>query len=106
MAKNNYITAELNFAEEQLKSWRQYIEDNPYNKVEDRKELQKAKNGGTYYAVVQTKEQIQKALRDTMKEYLSLLEVVNNLREKEEAKIESRGKGEVGGQAAKWLKNK
>lgn len=96
MAKKSiYIEAELDFAEEQLAKWKQYIDENPYNEVEDRKELMKTKTGGAYYAVVQTKEAIQKALRDTMKEYLLLLKEVNTMREAEEAKKEARGSGTV-----------
>ncbi len=96
MAKKSiYIEAELDFAEEQLAKWKEYIDENPYNKVEDRKELMKTKTGGAYYAVVQTKEAIQKALRDTMKEYLLLLKEVNGMREAEEAKKEARGAGVV-----------
>jgi len=93
--KNSYVTAELDFATFQIEKWRNYIESNPYDKVEDRKELQKTKTGGAYYAVVQTKEQIQKALRDTMKEYLSMLEVVDKLRAAEEAKKQARGSSTV-----------
>ena len=104
--KNNYITAELDFAELQIEKWRTYIEQNPYDEVEDRKELMKTKTGGAYYAVVQTKEAIQKSLRDTMKEYLAMIDVVNNLREKEEAKIDVRGGGEMSLQAKKFLKNR
>lgn len=96
MAKKSiYIEAELDFAEEQLSKWKEYIDENPYNKVEDRKELMKTKTGGAYYAVVQTKEAIQKSLRDTMKEYLALLKEVNGMREAEEAKKEARGAGTV-----------
>lgn len=94
--KTVYITAELDFAEDQLSTWRKYIEENPYDLVEDRKELMKTKTGGAYYAVVAKKEDIQKSLRDTMKEYLLLLEQVDKLREKEEAKQkEGRGGMEV-----------
>lgn len=95
-AKTNiYTSAELEFAELQLAKWKQYLLDNPYDLVEDRKELMKTKTGGAYYAVVQTKEAIQKSLRDTMKEYLAMCEVVEKLREKEEMKKEVRGGGDV-----------
>ncbi len=94
--KTVYISAELDFAEEQLATWKKYIADNPYDEVEDRKELMKTKTGGAYYAVVQNKEAIQKSIRDTMKEYLALLEVVDRLREKEQAKTkEVRGGGDI-----------
>lgn len=94
--KTVYITAELDFAEEQLATWKKYIQENPYNEVEDRKELMKSKTGGSYYTVVQNKEAIQKSLRDTMKEYLALLAEVERLREKEESKTkEVRGGGDI-----------
>jgi hypothetical protein len=41
-----------------------------------------------------------------MKNYLALLKEVDAMREKEEAKIEARGKGVVTGQAAEWVKSK
>lgn len=85
--KNNYASADLDFAELQLAKWKQYLDDNPYDEVEDRKELMKTKTGGAYYAVVQTKEAIQKSLRETTKEYLAMVEVVKKLREAEEAKM-------------------
>jgi len=86
LKKNNFITQDLDFCELQLESWKKYIEDNPYDKVEDRKEMQKSKTGGSFYAVVQTKEAIQKALRDTSKDYIALLSTVKQLREIEEEK--------------------
>ena len=47
--KNSYITADLDFAEEQLASWKQWIKDNPYEKIEDRKEVQlNKKTGGSF----------------------------------------------------------
>jgi|ERR1700749_940668 len=97
MAKkqNSYISAELDLAEEQLSRWKKYMLDNPYDEVDDRKELMKTKTGGAYYAVVQTKEAIQKSLRDTMKEYLAMSEIVEKLREKEEAKAEAKGNANI-----------
>jgi hypothetical protein len=93
--RNNYISADLEFANTQLEKWHKYLLDNPYDEVEDRKEMQMTKTGGSYYTVVQTKEAIQKSLRETLKEYLSMLEVVEKLREKEETVKEARGTGEV-----------
>lgn len=93
--KNSFITVDLDFAEEMLAKWKQYTLENPYNEVQDRKEMQMTKTGGSFYTVVQTKEQIQKSLRDTLKDYLNMLEVVNKLRESEEAKQEARGNKDV-----------
>lgn len=97
MAKkaNNYITAELDFAEEQLASWKAYVLANPINELKDRIEWKPTSKGGMLPMVIASIESQGKFLQDTMKNYLSLLEVVNNLREKEEAKKEARGQGLV-----------
>jgi hypothetical protein len=105
--KNNFATIDLDFAEEMLAKWKQYTLDNPYDTVEDRKEMQMTKTGGSFYTVVQTKEQIQKSLRDTLKDYLAMVEIVKRLRADEEAKkIEARGNKELSGQAKKWAENR
>ena len=97
MAKkaNNYITAELDFAEEQLSQWKDYVLANPFPSLKDRIENKPTARGGVIPMVVASIEQQGKFLQDTMKNYLALLEIVNNLREKEEAKKEARGKGDV-----------
>jgi hypothetical protein len=41
-----------------------------------------------------------------MKNYLALLEVVDKLREKEEAKVEVRGGAGMSSKAEKWLKQR
>lgn len=94
--KNNYISVDLDFAETQLETWKQFVLDNPYSEVEDRFEMKTTKTGGSFQSVVQTREAIQKNLRDTMKDYLALLEVVKRLREVEEKKQElARGGHEI-----------
>ena len=91
-AKNNYISAELDWAEQQLRTWRAYVDANPIHELADRKAWKETKGGGQMPVVVATIEQQIKSIQDTMKNYLALLEVVNNLREKEEQKqISSRG---------------
>jgi len=106
MAKkqNNYVSTELDWAEEQLATWRAYVDANPLDKLKDRIENKPTARGGVIPMVVSSIEQQGKFIQDTMKNYLSLLEIVNNLREKEEAKkVEIRGKGELSGQAANFL---
>jgi hypothetical protein len=104
--KNNYISAELDFAEEQLETWKDYINANPIHKLEDRWGRKEMPKGGQTMVVTATREQQIKCVQDTLAKYLQLLEVVNNLREKEEIKIESRGKGTITGQAASWVREK
>lgn len=106
MGKNNYITAELNWAEEQLASWKAYIDKNPLHEMKDRIEWKPTARGGMLPMVIASIEAQGKFIQETMKNYLALLEVVDRLREKEESKIEARGKGEVTGQAGEWVKDK
>ena len=85
-SKNSFITAELDWAEAQIKTWKDYIDANPFAELQDR---QKGKT-------VITKEQQGKFLMEAMKNYLSLLEVVDKLRSHEEQKqIKVRGEEEL-----------
>ena len=97
MAKkqNNYISAELDFAEQSLEQWREYIEKNPIDKIEDRWGKKEMPRGGHTWVVTATREQQIKCVQDTLTKYLQLVEVVNKLREAEEAKKEARGSGSV-----------
>ena len=103
MAKSNsFITAELDFAERQLESWRKYIEANPVDTLEDRWGKKEMPKGGQTWVVIATREQILKSIQDTMEKYLRMLEVVDKLREKEEAKTEARGSQEINGKMKKF----
>jgi hypothetical protein len=93
--KNNYITAELDFAEDQLATWKQYVLDHPIDQLKDRIEWKKTKTGGVMPMVIASIEQQGKFIQETLQKYLALLEVVNNLREKEEAKVTARGGKEI-----------
>lgn len=91
----NYITAELDLAERQLAKWEKYMLDNPYDECEDRTGLKRTAKGGSYEDVIQTSEAIQKNLRDTLKEFLALSEVVKRLRQADDAAKEKEAKGKV-----------
>ena len=93
--RNTYINTELKWAETQLKSWKAYVDANPLPQLTDRIEWKPTSKGGSMPMVIASIEAQGKFIQDTMKNYLSLLEVVNNLREKEEQKKEARGKGTV-----------
>lgn len=93
--KNNYITAELDFAELQLEGWKKYLEANPIENLEDRWGRKEMPKGGFTMVVTSTREQQIKCVQDTLTRYLSLLEVVNKLREAEEARAEKRGNKEM-----------
>ena len=95
--KLSFISAELEWAEQRLTEWRAYIDNNPINGLKDRIEWKPTAKGGTMPMVIASQESQIKSLRDTMKEYLALLEVVDRLREKEEQKAEARGSQEING---------
>lgn len=104
--KTTYINTELEWAESQLVTWRAYVDANPMHELKDRIEWKPTSKGGVMPMVVASIEAQGKFIQETMKNYLALLEVVDKLREKEEAKVEVRGKGELSGAAAEFLANR
>lgn len=85
-AKKNYIEIELQFAEEQLASWKRYIEANPIEDLRDRNAWKETKAGGSMPVVVATIEAQGKYLQDMLKNYLLLLKEVDLMRSQEDAK--------------------
>lgn len=93
--KTTYISVELDWAEEQLKSWKTYIDTHPLHEMTDRIEWKPTAKGGVLPMVIASIEAQGKFIQETMKNYLSLLEVVDRLRNIEEKKKEARGSGNV-----------
>ena len=104
--KTTYINTELEWAEEQLTSWKAYVTANQLHELKDRIEWKPTAKGGMLPMVIASIEAQGKFVQDTMKNYLSLLEVVDKLRSIEEAKIEVRGKGDMSSMAEDFLKNR
>jgi len=104
--KTTYINTELEWAEQQLASWKQYVDANPLHELKDRIEWKPTAKGGVLPMVIASIEAQGKFIQETMKNYLALLEVVEKLREKEEAKVEIRGSGELSTMAEDFLKNR
>lgn len=104
--KTTFINAELDWAEQQLISWKAYVDANPLHELKDRIEWKPTAKGGMLPMVIASIESQGKFIQETMKNYLGLLEVVDKLREKEEAKVEVRGKGELSSMAEDFLKNR
>lgn len=104
--KTTYINAELNWAEEQLKSWKSYVDANPLHQLKDRIEWKPTSKGGMIPMVIASIESQGKFIQETMKNYLALLEVVDKLREKEAAKVDVRGNVEISSMAEDFLKNR
>jgi hypothetical protein len=106
VTKSTYINTELQWAEEQLSSWKAYIDKHPLHNMTDRIKNKSTANGGVIPLVVASIEAQGKFIQETMKNYLALLEVVDRLREKESAKVEVRGKTGLGAMAEDYLKNR
>ena len=104
--KTTYINTELDWAEQQLASWKEYVDANPLHKLTDRIEWKPTSKGGMLPMVIASIESQGKFIQETMKNYLALLEVVDKLREKEESKIEIRGNGDLGSMAEDFLKGR
>jgi hypothetical protein len=94
---NTYINAELDWAEEQLSTWKKYIDANPIHEMKDRIEWKPTSRGGSMPMVIASIEQQIKAVTELMTKYLTLLEVVDKLREKEAAKLELKGGAQANG---------
>ena len=105
--KTTYINTELDWAEQQLTSWKAYVDANPMHELKDRIEWKPTSKGGMMPMVVASIESQGKFIQETMKNYLALLEQVDKLREKEEAKkVETRGGAELGAMAEEFLKGR
>lgn len=104
--KTTYINTELDWAEQQLTSWKQYVDANPLHELKDRIEWKPTSKGGMMPMVVASIEAQGKFIQETMKNYLALLEVVDKLRKVEEAKVEVRGNNELSSMAEDFLKSR
>jgi len=105
--KNTYINTELDWAEQQLSSWKEYVDANPLHLLKDRIEWKPTAKGGMLPMVIASIESQGKFVQETMKNYLALLEQVDKLREKEEAKaVPVRGDVQLGSMAEEFLKGR
>ena len=93
--KTTYTDVELEWAETQLSSWKQYVDANPLHELKDRIEWKPTAKGGVMPMVIASIEAQGKFVQETMKNYLLLLKEVDLMREKEEAKKEARGSSKV-----------
>lgn len=95
-SKKSFIEIELSFAEEQLASWKRYIEANPIEELKDRQAWKETKAGGSMPVVVATIEAQGKYIQDMLKNYLALSKEVDLMRTQEESKkVAARGSQEV-----------
>ena len=69
--KTTFINAELEWAEEQLHSWKSYVDANPLHELKYRIEWKPTAKGGMLPMVIASIEAQGKFIQETMKNYLS-----------------------------------
>lgn len=89
-----FIEPELDWLEQRLQEIKEDIDSKPYTDIMDRIVTLDGSRGPSD-KVVATEESQKKAQREALKEYTILLGEVDKLREKEEAKKEARGGGDI-----------
>lgn len=100
------IEYELKFLEKKLSELKDYIEANPFSSLSDRMAYKETTTGGMIPICIANKEAQRKDLTQALKDYADILRTVEAMREKEEMKVEARGKEKITGQANKWIRDK
>jgi len=94
--KVNYIELELNWLEGKAEELRAYCDAKPIAALDDRFAYKETRNGGTIPMCIQTIEAQIKSIRETLQDYIKIIEAIDKLREKEETKkISTRGDQEL-----------
>lgn len=94
--KTNYIEMELEWLEKKANELREYCDANPITGLEARVMYKETRGGGVMPMVVETIGQQIKTIRDTLQDYIKIIEAIDKLREKEETKkIATRGDQEL-----------
>lgn len=83
---NNYIEMELNWLEGKAEELRSYCDANPINTLEARIMYREVRGGGMVPMVVETIGQQIKTIRDTLQDYIKIIDAIERLREKEVSK--------------------
>lgn len=82
--KINYVEMELAWLETKMESLKKYIDNNAIENLQDRVAWKEVRGGGRMPVVVATIEQQITSLRNTMADYLKMMEAIAKLRENED----------------------
>lgn len=104
--KSLLIEYELEFLETKLQELKEYIEANPFSTLTDRMAYKETRTGGVIPICIANKEAQRKDLTQALKDYADILRTVDAMREKETAKVEVRGNGELSTMAEDFLKSR
>lgn len=103
---NSYIGFELDWLQEKAEQLKAYVDDHPFNELEDRIRLKETSRGGVIPVLAASIENQIKSLTQALKDYAQIIEVIDSLREKDSKKVETRGKTVVSVQAEEWLEGR
>lgn len=103
--KASYISLELQYMEEKIKLLKKAV-DNILKNLADRYGPRELPNGKVVEALISTKEQQLKDATAVLEKLPKMLAALDELREKEEKKIATRGDKEISGHASKWLQDR
>jgi hypothetical protein len=84
--KVNYIEMELLWLEGKAEELKSYCDSNPITSLTERVMFKETRGGGTIPIVVETIGQQIKTLRDTLQDYIKIIEAIEKLRDKESTK--------------------
>jgi uncharacterized protein YkwD len=82
--KNKYIKFELDWLETKATQLKEYVDARPFTELKDRFEWKTMSNGGSLPIIVATVEAQRKDLALALKDYAEIIDVINDLREKNE----------------------
>jgi len=80
---NSYGNFDLYWLETKVTELRKYVDDNPIDDLTDRTDLRQMPNGGTLNVVVASVETQIKSIRDSLKDFTEMVEVIGKKRERD-----------------------
>lgn len=90
---NIYIDSELDWAEQKLLEWKEYIDEHPIKGMTDRMDYKETARGGMVRTVIASIEAQAKFQKELLHEYFVLLPQVKALRQAQDAAKEKEAKG-------------
>jgi hypothetical protein len=93
---NTYISFELDWLEAKAEELKNYVDSTPLTELKDRIHWRETRTGQMPMLTASIEAQI-KSLTQALKDYAQIIEVVDNLREKEASKAEARGGQNING---------
>ena len=108
---SNQVSQSLNDAwlknvENKAIELKKYVDDRPLHELKDRMAYKETKTGGVIPICIANKEAQRKDLTQALKDYAEILKTVEQMREREAAKVEIRGNGDISTMAEDFLKRR